>query len=224
MADLHWWEDFTDDNDCLPATEWNDFIDYIQHSGCTDFTIYATCTDTGQAFRFTKNNAISYIYGGSTTGDDLFIYGNDTDIYPFIALYGNTEIHLEVNEGEEIYFKNGGLQFFLFDYNSAQSFLYGGENASDDLLIYANSSNTYPYIEMIGGDALNFNVGNNVEITFKEAGRQFFFFDSNLTDSLLYGGSTTSDDLKIFANTVDSFPFIGRCLFQDLNQHHPTDQ
>ena len=73
MANKAWYESLNS-GDCISShSTWNDMVDYIKHSACTDFTIHTTCTSTGQAFRFTQNGTISTMYGGSNSGDGLII-------------------------------------------------------------------------------------------------------------------------------------------------------
>ena len=59
MAQKDWWEDMSP-GDCLKDGTWEDMVDYIQHSACTDFTIYSQCTDTNPAFKFGGNNDIEF--------------------------------------------------------------------------------------------------------------------------------------------------------------------
>jgi len=103
MAVKDWWESFSP-SDCLKTGSWEDMTDYIQHSACTDFTIYSECTIDGQAFRFTNNGTLSMLIGGADSGDDLGIYANDTDFCASIKLYGDGGIvnKIEAASGFEI--------------------------------------------------------------------------------------------------------------------------
>jgi len=91
MANKDWWDTFNPD-DCLKIGSWEDMANYIQHSACTDFTIYSECTIGGQAFRFTNNGALSMLIGGADSGDDLGIYANDTNLCASIKLFGDGDI------------------------------------------------------------------------------------------------------------------------------------
>jgi len=205
MALKDWWESFSPD-DCLEIGSWEDMTDYIQHSACTDFTIYSECTIGGQAFRFTKHGTLSKLYGGSTIGDDLSIYANDTDTYPFIKLA--TEIYLDVADDEEIMFREAGLQFFLFDHSGTYSHLYGSGISGRSLDIFANSVDSYPYIALGVAGAIVLAVDNDKDVTFLETGAQFFKFDHSGLQSLLYGAGAGNNDLLIYANQNDLCPAI----------------
>lgn len=88
--------------DCVrDFNEWNDMVAYIRHSTCTDFTIYSTCPNTGQAFKFSQAGALSQLYGGADTGDDLAIYANSYDLCATIKLYGNGDIISKVKSDSE---------------------------------------------------------------------------------------------------------------------------
>jgi len=91
MANKDWWESFSA-SDCLKIGSWEDMTEYIQHSACTDFTIYSECTVDGQAFRFTNNGTLSMLIGGSDAGDNLGIYANDSEYCASIKLYGDGDI------------------------------------------------------------------------------------------------------------------------------------
>lgn len=208
------WDDVVDSSSCITPSEWNDMITYIKSMGCESkgevtFYLYSDCSNsTGQKFKFDFSGDDSRICGGSTTGDDLVIHANSVDTYPFIQLEGNGEIYLDVANDEEIVFREGGSQSFLFDHTFDQSYIYGGNAAGANLLLYANSTDTYPYINLDGDNVIILNVSSDKEIIFKEGGSQFFNFDHSGDDSLLYGGSTTGDDLKIIANSTDTYPFL----------------
>ena len=202
MALKDWWEDFAPD-DCLKIGSWEDMVDYIQHSACTDFTIYSECTIGGQAFRFTRFSTLSTLIGGATTGDDLKITANDIDVYPFIQLAGTGELYLDVDTDEEIMFRTAGVQFFMFDHNGTNSKLYGSAISGRDLTIYPNSSDTYPYIELNGNSNLVLEVDNDTEIIFKEGSAEFFRFDRSGLQSILSGSASSANDLLIYANLND---------------------
>jgi len=97
MAVKQWWESFSA-SDCLAIGSWEDMIDYIQHSACTDFTIYSSCTTGDQAFNFTCLGTLSTMTGGNDTGDDLKITANDYDDCSFIELYGDAGVTIGIEQ------------------------------------------------------------------------------------------------------------------------------
>lgn len=207
MALKDWYETFYAD-DCLKIGSWEEMTDYIQHSACTDFTIYSECTSGGQAFKFTTEGTLSMLTGGADSGDDLGIYANDNDTYPFITLEGNEGINLDVANDDEIVFKEGGSQFVKFDRTGVISEIYGGTDAFDAIRIFANDNDSYPFVHLAGGSDISLEVANEDEIFFKEGGNQFFKFDRSGADSYLYGGGTTGEDLHIYANSINNCSMI----------------
>lgn len=211
MVNKLWCETISAD-ECVTDGEYNIMIEYIKHHSVTDFVIHetkGTCSDTGQAFRFTKiSGVLSAFYGGADAGDDVRWYANSTDPYPFITMLGNDSVAIDVDASDEIIFREGGDQFFLFDQTGAKSLLYGGANSSEDMRIYANSTDAYPFIRLQGNEYISLDVPNDGEVSFNEGGAQFFLFDHSGDDSLQYGGASASDDLIIYANTVNTYPFI----------------
>ena len=148
MANLSWYEAFGA-ADCVSGhATWNDMTDYIKHSACTDFTIHSTCTSGGQAFKFTQAGVISKSYGGADTGDDRQWFANSTDAYPYIEGLGSS--HLKLYSGDDIYFYDNAEQAFKFSQTGAVSEIYGGADTGDDLLLQANTTNTYPIVSFLG--------------------------------------------------------------------------
>jgi len=206
------WDSVMDSESCITPTEWNAMVAFIKGIGAvscptnagTIFTIYSNCIGlTGQKFKFDYLGDDSKMYGGSTTGDDLFIFANSTDIYPFIQLEGDGEIYLDVSADEEIMFRTAGAQFFMFDHTGTNSQLYGSAIGGRDLTIYPNSSDALPKIELNGAGSIALYVDNDTEITFIEAGAEFFRFDRSGTQSILSGGAAGNNDLLIYSNLND---------------------
>lgn len=147
-----------------------------------------------------------YLYGHNTTGDDLYLYANSADITPYIYLLGNGPIYLD--SGSNIYFHESGVQTHVFDYNNVAhiSTIRGGSVAGDDLFIRCNSVEGGPNINMTGGGQID--LDSVSDIYFKELGNQMFKFVLNGDDANLYGQDATTNDLFLYANSVDSYPAI----------------
>lgn len=201
MAVKDWWESFSPD-DCLKISSWEDMVDYIQHSACTDFTIYSECTIGGQAFRFTNNGALSTLVGGADTGDALKIVSNETDTYPFIRLEGDDYIELKTTN--DIYFYEQAEQMFKFSLDGSTSIIYGSDDTGDNLKISANNTDTYPFIKLFGNSDIDVCVPDGRIIYFVEGDREFFSFNSGANLSILAGGKVSGDDLYIRANSLDN--------------------
>lgn len=208
MANIKWCES-PNALDCLADGEWDLMVVYIKHSAVKDFTIYeneGTCGDTGQAFLFSTAGTISQMYGGADTGDDMIIYANSTNAYPFITLEGNEGVNIDVADDEEILFKEGGAQFIKFDHSTNESFVSGGAATGDEIYIYANSLDSEPYLLLEGDDFAVLDVASY--IYFKDQGTQSFMFDYDANVSKLSGGAASGDDLFIYANTNNDCSMI----------------
>lgn len=169
------WYDVSAAGDCLEnAATWNDMIDYIKHSACTDFTIYSTCTSGGQAFRFTQAGSNSMILGRLASGGSLEIRANDGETTSRIKLHGGGDIWLD--SGDDVFFKENGVERFKFYDGKSIDFLgdraihidddetYIGHGAGDN--IGAGTSNT-----LVGHDAGQANDFSNCALFGYEAGK-----------------------------------------------------
>lgn len=163
MTDKDWDAIPYADGDCVrDESEWNDMVDYIRHSACTDFTIYQTCPSTDQAFRFTWSTTFAHIYGGANTGEDMMISANDADTYPSIMLFGNSDIWLDT--ADDIKFKQSGTEFLNIGYAAGITTIEGGAVAGDDLKVKGSSANTFPYIWLPGNSDIQMRTINNIYI------------------------------------------------------------
>ena len=137
MALIKWYEVATND-DCLEDdATWNDMITYIQHSACTDFTIYETCPGTGQAFRFSISGDFSQIIGHEDAGKDMVIYANDSDVRSRIFLFGDGSIQLDT--ASSIIFKLDNSEFLNFDVDGTDNIV---ESVPDDDNLYLKTNGT----------------------------------------------------------------------------------
>jgi len=145
---------------------------------------------SGRIFMMDRFAGLSLLYGGNTTGDDINIRANSADAYPYLRLYGADKI-------EACFSSAGGKFAFLEDG------IEGGNVAIDDtnfyvrgasgknLIFQANGVNDY-LVRFISGSVYTHRFGYNAANNY----------------STIYGGNITGDDLHIYANTTDSYPFI----------------
>jgi len=180
MALKNWYETLGS-GDCLKDhVTWNDFIDYVKHSACTDFTIHSTCTSTGQAFRFTHDgDGTSTMYGGTNAGDNLYIHTNDADTYPWLGMIGGEGITLFTSSNESIAFREQLDIMFEMKLNGVISELYGGDSTGDDMQIIANSSDTYPYIKLEGDSDISLYSSDDIYF-YDDADEEFRFYDNSI--------------------------------------------
>jgi hypothetical protein len=102
-------------------------------------------------------------------------------------------------------------QAFKFSQSGVISQMYGGADAWDAMRIFANDSDSYPFIHLAGGSDISLEVAEGDEILFKGDGNTFFTFDHTAAKSHLYGGATTGDDLLLYANTINDCSMIELC-------------
>ena len=191
MALIKWYEVATS-GDCLEDdTTWNDMITYIQHSACTDFTIYDTCPDTTQAFRFTTSGDFSILYGHEDAGKDMAIYANDSDTYPRIFLFGDSNIHID--SGDDIIFKTEGTEMARMSYAANVTTIEGGGVVGDDLLLKCNSTNTYPKIVLQGATDALYYTSNGFGHNFYEGGSIFLSLYYDGTNDVVEGKKDNND-------------------------------
>lgn len=211
MTNKEWCANMTSD-DCVTDGEWDIMTEYIKHHSVTDFTIHdtrGTCSDTGQAFRFTMlNGTQSAMYGTATSGDDLIIYANSADGCPSFTLEGggNATIRIPWNADFEIATCSDEL-IVRFDIVKGKSRWFSSENATDNLEIWANTAG-YPYIALVGNAEIAAFPASGSGFYISPAGTRAFLFDASGNTSRMYGQSASADDLVIYANGSDALPLL----------------
>jgi len=140
----------------------------------------------------------------SPNADDCLADGEWDLMVAYIKHSGVTDFTIYENEGT---CADTG-QAFLFSASGITSLMYGGADAGDDMKITANSSDTFPFIDLLGGTGIEFEVAADEEILFLQAGGQFIKFDHSTNESFIYGGSSTGDEIYLYANSLDSEPYL----------------
>lgn len=151
-----------------------------------------------ETFQFTFGSGITTLYGGQNTGDDLQLSANSSDSYPFIRLNGAADISLQTHTS--ITFGQQGTQIFLLEYASNVTTISGGNVSGDDLIIAANTSNSYPRIDLEGNNdiALRTSAGNT--IFFCETSSCYLRFDRTDASTITIATAATNADLEISPN------------------------
>ena len=183
-------------------------IDAIQHKAACVFTIFDDIAYTSQKFKFSYSGNNNTLEGDDTTAKNLIIKATTADVYPYVELLGNTDIHFHKTAGRAMLFYDAAVQAQKFTYAANVSTIEGGSAAGDDLTLKGNSNDTYPKI-LLEGDS-------NIKQYFK-AGSAFYLYDSAVQAfkqsyaanvSTIEGGVTTGDDLVLKANSTDSYPYM----------------
>jgi len=198
------WDDVVDSSSCITPTEWNNMITVIKDlsasSECPEksevtFYMYSDCSNsTGQKFKFDFLNDDSLMYGGSTAGDDLFIYVNSVDLCPRLEFFGDSDASLKIPFAADFYISTCSNEALL-KVNKDGIWFKG------DAVCTAPCGSDYSCPEK--GD-LPFVMYSDCSNSTGEK----FKFDFLGDDSLLYGGGTTGDDLFIYANSADECPVL----------------
>ena len=136
----------------------------------------------------------------------MIIFANSNDAYPFIKLHGDGNVEVSVADGKDIEFYNETELSFKFENVGTLSTISGGDDTGDTFKILANTTDTYPFIQLEGDDYIELRTTN--DIYFYEQAEQMFKFLLSGTTSLLYGGANTGDDLFIGANDNDICPML----------------
>lgn len=192
MALIKWYEVATND-DCLEDdATWNDMITYIQHSACTDFTIYETCPGTGQAFRFTTSGDFSVIYGHEDAGKDLLIVANDSNMRPRISLFGDSSIHLDT--ADAILFKLDNTEFLNFNVDGTDDVIEGKTAGNDLKIVGVEGIHNY------------FKAGEEFKLFDDTDEALKITFDTNVTT--VEGSDDTGGALVLKGNSVDDYSKI----------------
>jgi len=182
-----WYQDMTA-TDCLSGhVSWNDMITYIKHSACLDFTIYSTCTDTGEAFKFTTNSIA--IEG------DRAIYINDDETY------------IGHGAGDNI---TSGHSNTLIGYNAGHTLTT--QNSCVLIGYEAGKYNTRPSIVAIGYQALVYNRGSGNTANGYNALRGNTTGEYNtangynaLSTNISGGYNTANGTFALYKNTTGNF-------------------
>jgi hypothetical protein len=183
--------------DCIrDNTEWNNMVTYIKHSAASIFTIYDDEDSSNQIFKFTYSGTISQMFGGADSGDDLYISANDSNSYPRISLFGDSDIWL--NSADDIFFKQTGTQMAKISYAANVTTFEGGGIVADDLLLKGNSVNDYSAILIEGTANIHYYCTNTFAHLFYEGNANFLSLYEDGTNDVIEG-KITGNDLKLLA-------------------------
>jgi len=137
--------------------------------------------ESNSIFQFSGGTELSHMWGGSTANDDLKIQANSTDAYPTITLQGNEHLDIDLGTNDMFRLLDTGTPYLKF-------WAGGGE------AMISSSSH------------IRLDTANN--IYFYQGGKEKFLFDSTDITSIIKGGEVTGDDLLLYANSIDSYPYI----------------
>jgi len=97
-------------------------------------------------------------------------------------------------------------QVFKFTLAGTISQIDGSDDANDDIIIKANSSDDYPYMKFFGAHQITLYSGD--DIYFYEHATQMFKFSYTGNISSFKAGSAVGDDLYIYANSGEAYSQI----------------
>jgi hypothetical protein len=143
------WYNIQTASDCITPTEWNNMTQYIQHSACTDFTIYGTCPSTGAVFKFGGNNDIEF------DGDRAIMIDND-------------ETYIGHGAGDSI---TSGLDNTFLGYNAGNAITTGSYNVALGYTAAGNTAVGVTHNLVMGFQAGLNNIASNIIAIGSEAGK-----------------------------------------------------
>lgn len=98
-----------------------EYPDYVRRIAANDLEIRDIDTNL-RISRFKRISAGEFaMYGGETTGDDLKVYANSADSYPYFDLTGNADFVVATKN--YMYFNKNGTYFFQFDVSGGDSII-----------------------------------------------------------------------------------------------------
>ena len=222
---------------------------YLWGGGGTGFTthLYANATDTYPKIDLIGNSAIRYyshndhyfyadavnqmkitgsadcnILGPSGTGADLILTCNQTDSYPKIRLYGDSDTIISLKSGSGFYLYDAAVQALKVNFAAPVSTIYGGATSADVLKLQANTSNTYPYVKLTGAGGIGAYLQTANAFTVYDATDSAIKMMGSGTNGYIYGPAATGKTLYLYANATDSNPFISMTGLGDLNLNVDT--
>ena len=73
-----------------------------------------------EAIRITRGTGVTNVYGSSPTGDDLKIFANSTDDYPYFIMYGNGGAEIRIKENQTFEIREEGSPIFSLSKSTSQ--------------------------------------------------------------------------------------------------------
>ena len=95
---------------------------YIQTATTQSFFIYDAAS---QVFRFKRTAGHSYLYGGDSASQALYLYANYADTITSIAINGQEDININTIAGKTVNMYMGGTMAFAFSNDSNCSYIWG---------------------------------------------------------------------------------------------------
>jgi len=141
--------------------------------------------------------------------NEKITFGDDQDV----SLYWN---------GTDFIINRSGGNTTIFGWSGDDFHIYGGSATGQDIVIHANSTDTYPYLLVEGGGNISLAVDTGDSIVISEAGTAVFSFDRSGTTSRVFGSGTTGENLQLRANTADSYPLINLTGNSDIILNLPS--
>jgi len=210
------WYDSMESGNTITYSNWNTMVPEIRHNNTgsdwynmdapDDIILDASSKiimkdDGDQMLKVALEAQGTTIYGTDENDSIMIIKANDKDTYPFIQIQGASDVGIDLATGGDFDIEEQGSKIFQFDVDGDDSRLFGGDDANDDMIINANSSDTYPYIKLNGaGDII---LDTNDDVYFYKTGSETFQFTHNRTTSNLYGGSH-DEKIVIKGNTSNT--------------------
>ena len=153
-------------------------------------------------------NADHTIFGGTTTSNTLNLRPNTADTYPRMILSGAAEAVIDITASNSLFIREAGAtgNSIWLEPRSAGGLIKGGDSTGDNLTLYANDADTYPYITVNGGTGgVRMDVESAALFTMQAGGSSSVFtIAPAATNTTIYGGNTASNGLALFANTSEN--------------------
>jgi len=113
-------------------------------------------------------------------GPNVVIVDSDPSVNrPQVTMYGGGNYKIQLPAAAYVQFDSGGTNFFYASYAANVTTIEGGGVTGDDLVLKANTIDTYPYIKNAGA--------GNIDIVAQD--RTLFYAQSNLIADINLAGT-----------------------------------
>jgi len=212
----------------LPVYPWGD-NEKLEFGDGADYAIYFDGTNflidsgTHEMVIDLATAAVCKIYGGLTASDDLALYANTVQAYPYLILTGGdmTDLHIQATkqfrlyDGADLFGSLRRTNWFHTSNiatGSANTFNWSAKTSTGDIIgIDMDASTNLTMGANLGVTGLKITtkapngVGTSNDILLTQGASI-----NNITDGdcYIYGGDGAGDDLNLCANSSDTYPYI----------------
>lgn len=168
---------------------------YTQRAGAASVYVLAEDGST-QIALFTYASNQTTIEGSGVTNEDLILKANSVDARSIIEIFGGGDIRNSCNTGSSILWREYVTQSMKLTYGTNESTLEFGSTTGDDGIIKANSTDNYPYIQLLGNSGAKIEIKSASSFAIYEETVLKMIYDSN-NENLNIGAVAVSSNYDL---------------------------